>query len=198
MSNLPLEGLVHDLKNVFQTIADGAELLHQDPNWTKLAATLQRSAEHGQRLVSSILEQKRSTAEAAGVIDSALQFARDYLECGRRPPIEMTREVEPDVVLPGEPAAWERVLVNLVVNAAEAGAAHVSIIARPGEILVRDDGPGIEPALLPHIFEPHVSTKSVVSGLGLYVVQSLVEQYGGTVTARNLPGGGAEFGIRFS
>jgi two-component system, NtrC family, sensor kinase len=194
-ADLPLEGLVHDLNNVFQTIGESAEVLYQDPKWTKLAATLQRSADHGQRLVQSILDSNRSSSEAAGVVDCAIQFAQDYLECVHAPALEMARDVEPGLLLPGDPAAWERVLVNLLVNAAEAGAGHVFITARKREIIVRDDGPGISPDLLPHIFQPHVSSKSMMSGLGLYVVQSLVEQHGGTVTAENLPSGGAKFGI---
>ncbi|MGI8744166.1 MAG: sensor histidine kinase [Bryobacteraceae bacterium] len=194
-TDLPLEGLVHDLNNVFQTIVESAGVLYQDPKWIKLAATLQRSADRGQRLIQSILDQNRSPAEAADVIDSATRFARDYLECVHGPALEMAQDVEPGLRLPGDPAAWERVLVNLLVNAAEAGAGHVSITARKRAIVVRDDGPGISPDLLPHIFQPHVSSKSIMSGLGLYVVQSLVEQHGGTVTAENLASGGARFKI---
>ena len=67
--------------------------------------------------------------------------------------------------------------------------------ARGGELVIRDDGRGIPEDLLPRIFQPHVSTKTILSGLGLYVVQSIVEQHGGKVTAINLPGGGAEFRI---
>ena len=47
--------------------------------------------------------------------------------------------------------------------------------------------------LLPRIFQPRVSTKSIISGLGLYVVQSIVEQNGGSVTAENGLAGGAIF-----
>jgi signal transduction histidine kinase len=47
--------------------------------------------------------------------------------------------------------------------------------------------------LLPRIFHPRVSTKSIISGLGLYVVQSIVEQNGGSVRAANGLTGGAIF-----
>jgi signal transduction histidine kinase len=59
--------------------------------------------------------------------------------------------------------------------------------------VVSDDGPGISLELLPRIFQPRVSTKSIISGLGLYVVQSIVEQNGGSVTAANGLNGGAVF-----
>ena len=83
------------------------------------------------------------------------------------------------------PRGWERVLVNLFLNSAQAGAKNIHIQARENEIVVSDDGPGISAELLPRIFQPRVSTKSIISGLGLYVVQSIVEQNGGTVTAAN-------------
>lgn len=197
-ADLTIEGLIHDLNNVFHTVAESAELLREDSKWVKIAGTLLRSVEHGQRLVSSIRETKHSSASAAGVISNAVQFARDYLECVKGPVIEVSQEIEPGLELPGDPAGWERVLVNLLVNAAEAGASHVQMHACHTEVVVRDDGPGISADLLPHIFQPHVSTKRSLSGLGLYVVQSIVEQHGGTVTASNVRGGGAEFRMRLS
>src|SRR5258708_20876888 len=95
----------------------------------------------------------------------------------------------------GDAAEWERVFVNLLLNATEAGATHVCIEAREGVIHVSDDGHGIPPGLLPRIFQPRVSTKSIMAGLGLYIVQSIVEQNGGRVTAANPQTGGALFSI---
>ena len=83
--------------------------------------------------------------------------------------------------------------MNLFLNSAQAGAKNIRIHARGLEIVVSDDGPGIAPELLPRIFQERVSTKSIISGLGLYVVQSIVEQNGGKVTAANGPSGGAVF-----
>jgi signal transduction histidine kinase len=71
----------------------------------------------------------------------------------------------------------------------------VNVRAEADAIVVCDNGPGIPADLLPHIFQPHVSTKSIFSGLGLYVVQSIVEQHGGAVSAGNRPEGGAQFRI---
>ena len=136
-------------------------------------------------------------AEPDAVIESAIQFACDYLECVHGPALSITFEIEPPFRLTGDPAAWERVLVNLFLNAAEAGATRVNVRAAEDAIVICDDGPGIPAELLPRIFQPHVSTKSIFSGLGLYVVQSIVEQHGGSVSAGNRPDGGAEFRISF-
>ena len=81
----------------------------------------------------------------------------------------------------------------LFLNSAQAGAKNDSYSRSRREIVVSDDGPGISLELLPRIFQPRVSTKSIISGLGLYVVQSIVEQNGGSVTAANGPSGGAIF-----
>ena len=196
VADLTLEGLVHDLNNVFQTIGESAELLEDDPRWEKLAQTLQRSVDRGQRIVHSILESNRTVVELAPVIENATQFCRDYLEYANRPRMEFTHEIEPNFRLRGDAAQWERVLVNLFLNSAQAGATNICVRAWEGQIVVIDDGPGISPELLPRIFEPRVSTKSITSGLGLYVVQSIVEQNGGTVSAANGKSGGAVFTMR--
>jgi signal transduction histidine kinase len=196
VADLTLEGLIHDLNNVFQTLAESADLLEADPKWEKLAHTLQRSVDQGQRIARSILETNRSATELVPVIENAAQFCQDYLECANRPRLGFTREIDPEFRLKGDPGQWERVLVNLFLNSAQAGAKNIKIEAREHQIVVSDDGPGIAPELLPRIFQERVSTKSIISGLGLYVVQSLVEQNGGSVTAGNRPGGGAAFTMR--
>ncbi|MGH9613046.1 MAG: sensor histidine kinase [Bryobacteraceae bacterium] len=197
-SELTLEGLLHDLNNVFQTISENADLLQSDPKWKKVAATLSRHAKRGRRIVDSINETSRPSGELAPVAESAIQFAQDYLECIRATPVEFSCDVEPGFRLTGISAAWERVLVNLLLNSAQAGAKRVTIAARDSEIAIADDGPGIAGDLLPHVFEPHVSTKSTMSGLGLSIVRSIVEKNGGAVTAANREGGGAIFTIRLS
>ena len=193
VADLTLEGLVHDLNNVFQTIAESAELLEDDSKWEKLAHTLQRCADRGHRIAHSILETNRLPIELCPIIENASQFCQDYLECANRPKLEYFTEIDPQFRLKGDAAGWERVFVNLFLNSAQAGAQKIRIRAQGNEVVVSDDGPGISLELLPTIFQPRVSTKSIISGLGLYVVQSIVEQNGGTVKAENGPNGGAVF-----
>jgi signal transduction histidine kinase len=98
-------------------------------------------------------------------------------------------------------------LTNLFLNAAQAiaqggtedrGSIEIAA-ARAGsaiEITVADSGPGIHPKILPRIFEPRFSTRAKRSGLGLHIVQTIVRQNGGEVTAANRPSGeGAQFRI---
>jgi two-component system sensor histidine kinase HupT/HoxJ len=62
-------------------------------------------------------------------------------------------------------------------------------------VTVRDNGPGIPPEHLLRIFDPFFTTKPVGkgTGLGLSISYGIVEQHGGSLTARNAEGGGAEF-----
>jgi signal transduction histidine kinase len=63
---------------------------------------------------------------------------------------------------------------------------------------VRDNGPGIPPELLPRIFEPHFSTRSTGTGLGLPIVRRIVESWGGTVSAESEPGRGTVVTVRMA
>lgn len=196
------QGLAHDLANVFQTILDAAELVAEDPRWRSTAEAIRRSAERGQRLLRAWWQTDLGACDFESVLASAVQFARDCLQSSRAPEIGIRTYIEAGLRVPGSAVAWERILVNLLLNAAQATreAPEVAITAgRQGNevlIAVADNGPGIPPALLTRIFEPYFSTKLSNTGLGLHIVSSLVERQGGEVTAANREGGGAEFRIR--
>jgi len=89
-----------------------------------------------------------------------------------------------------------QVLLNLLDNAADAGATRVTLRADlDGEMLilsVRDDGPGFAPDVLPTLGQPYVSTKDRRgAGLGLFLAVNVLRKLGGAVTAANAPEGGA-------
>ena len=200
--DLALAGLVHDLNNIFETIQEAADLIGADAKYGKLAATLRRSANRGSRMLNSYIESSMAMLEFEAILESAVEFINDFLQAARRPSIEVVRRLEAGVRLRGNPAAWERVLVNLFLNAAQAmengGTVEVEARRTPEavEIIVADDGPGISVKILPNIFDAHFSTRARRSGLGLHIVQSIVRQHGGDVTASNRPAGrGAQFRI---
>ncbi len=143
VADLTLEGLVHDLNNVFQTIAESAELLEDDPKWEKLAHTLQRSADRGHRIAHSILETNRSPSSLRLSSKMPACFARTIWNAPTGPRWNSAPEIDPDFRLKGDAAGWERVFVNLFLNSAQAGAKNIRMRARGNEIVVSDDGPGI-------------------------------------------------------
>jgi signal transduction histidine kinase len=201
-SELTREELIHDLKNVFETITDAADLLATDRRWKSLAATLTRSVTRGRRLMGAIPD---STPSLNAIIDDAVQSVTDYCIAGRKPRLRFVREIPQNVRLPGSAKDWERVFLNLFLNAAQ-------IMKKPGRIeiaaqmvegylniTISDTGPGIPSDILPRMFRTNVSTKtspSTRTGLGLHIVSSIVEKYHGRVVAANRErGNGAVFTI---
>jgi signal transduction histidine kinase len=94
------------------------------------------------------------------------------------------------------------VLLNVFENARLAGARHVDITLREEDrrvtIETRDDGSGIPATVLPRIFEPHFSTRTTGSGLGLAVTRRLIEAWGGEISITSEEGKGARVLILLS
>ena len=110
--------------------------------------------------------------------------------------------------LDGDAARLEQVVVNLLNNAAkytdEGGHIWLSLQQEGNEAVlrVRDSGVGIAPELLPHIFDLFTQAERSLDrsqgglGIGLALVQRLVEMHGGTVAASSAVGQGSEFVVR--
>ncbi|MCE5248361.1 HAMP domain-containing protein [bacterium] len=104
----------------------------------------------------------------------------------------------------GDPRLLRRAVVNLVDNALAAveggGAIAVrwSLVETPRRavrIEVADDGPGIDPALLPRLFETGETTRETGSGLGLPIALQAAVVHGGTIDVDSAPGRGARFAL---
>jgi len=111
---------------------------------------------------------------------------------------------DPDLPLvPGLADQLRQVLLNLFMNAVEAmkngGRLDVCTLFLPenSEIFlsVADNGPGIEPSLLPHIFDAFVTGKQNGTGLGLTISYDIIMKHRGRIQAENNPKGGATFSI---
>jgi signal transduction histidine kinase len=140
-------------------------------------------------------------------------------------PLRVTLDLPLEIVLVADEERLRRAFINLMKNALDAGGpdSAVRVSARPTtwaasppaaaawavgsealaqageEPLVRicfdDEGPGIDPEILPRIFDPFFTTHEAGygTGLGLYIVQEIIQEHGGAVAAENRPGGGARF-----
>jgi nitrogen fixation/metabolism regulation signal transduction histidine kinase len=90
--------------------------------------------------------------------------------------------------------AMRDVLLNVFENARLAGARRVEITVRgeEGRVTIEtvDDGAGIPSAVMPRVFEPHFSTRTTGSGLGLAVSRRLIEAWGGEIAINSEEGNG--------
>jgi two-component system sensor kinase FixL len=114
-------------------------------------------------------------------------------------------ELDPSPVLvDGERAQLEQVVLNLLVNAmdamSEAASERVVVVRtenRPGSgvrVAVEDAGPGVRDGDKEHIFEPFYTTKATGMGMGLAIAKSIIEAHGGTIwVTNNQPKRGATF-----
>ncbi|MDJ0861389.1 MAG: ATP-binding protein [Gammaproteobacteria bacterium] len=108
-----------------------------------------------------------------------------------------------DCTIQGNREALVSACRNLVENAIQSGGdvVHVGIhLSRPSpttvEIRVADDGQGISPEVRERLFDPFFTTRSGGTGLGLSVVQAVVQSHGGTVTVDSEPGKGSSFSLQ--
>lgn len=202
MNSPELAGLLHDLNNVFQNLIGAADLLSEDPHWQPVSAAILRSVECGRHVTQSLESSAGSRVTFETVLGNATAFVEDAILVTRGPAIRFHCQVEPDIHLPGN-WAWERVLVNLFLNAIHAmpagGEIEVEARRRGSEIriIVRDSGSGIPDEVLSHLFDSQAPIKDgAAHGIGLHVVRSIVQKDGGTVQAANRADGpGAEFTI---
>jgi CheY-like chemotaxis protein len=188
-----------------------------DPRAAELTAVIGRQTRHLTRLIDDLLDVSRFTRGKIELRQGALELRQAVQGAVEttRPLIERRRH-ELTVSLPDEPL-WleadatriEQVLANLLHNAAKftepGGHIALSVERHGGEasIAIRDNGSGIDPALLPRVFDLFVQEDRSLArshgglGIGLTLVRGLVEQHGGRVEARSEgPGRGCEFVVR--
>ncbi len=201
-TDLTVECLVHDLNNVFQTLVEAADLLATDKKWASLAGTIFRSVERGKSITQSLATVEPELVDLNAAIEKSAQFAEDFVATALARHVVFARDLQPGLRVQGTSAIWERVFVNLLLNAAQAmsngGCVNIRTQIADGraEIVVSDDGPGIPEAILPEIFKPRFSTSARRSGLGLHIVATIVNQHQGSVEAANRTSGtGAIFTI---
>lgn len=191
--DLTLAGLVHDLNNVFETISEAAELVSDDPKWRAMAQAIHRSVERGRRIVGLYADQSRSGPELDLIVERAATFLQDFLTHLPGTKVKVIRKLPSGLSLRGDPSDWERVFMNLFLNAAQAmkenGGGEIEVEARLAqgqvELFVSDNGPGIPDAILSKIFKPRFSTRTKHGGLGLHIVHTITQQCGGSVKAEN-------------
>lgn len=182
---------------------------NEEPNLAAVKRGLERLARTTERVANIVARTKASVTahrhnpmiidlhslamETRDLMKRELERASALLEvnCDSEfPPIE------------ADPVELQQVLVNLLVNAAEAmhdtqGVRRIemSILKRADgvHVSVADSGPGIPQERIERLFEPFFTTKPAGIGLGLQICRSAVQAMGSTLAVRNRDEGGAEF-----
>lgn len=212
----------HELRNPLNVILGYAELLLRSDEirgsapLRRMADAVKRNAVAQSKLIRDLLdlsrlrsgklELNREMVSPAVSIHNAIETVR--LEAGEKNiKIDVEAPDEP-LFVKADPVRLEQVIWNLLNNAVKFtpadGRIAVKLFAEPGEIVltVEDNGQGIDSSFLPHIFEIFRQADSAANrsqsgmGIGLAVVQQLVELHGGSVTAHSDGvGHGASFTI---
>ncbi|MEA2219704.1 MAG: two-component system, OmpR family, sensor histidine kinase MprB [Solirubrobacteraceae bacterium] len=195
---------IASLRANIETLEDADRLPEDDR--AALRADILQELDELTALVGDVVELARGSKPGRVLDDVRVdRIAADLVERAKRragSAIAFHVDLEPTVVR-GEPGRVDRAISNLLDNAMKFsppdGAIEVTL--RDGTLTVRDHGPGIAPANIPHVFERFHRADEARgmpgSGLGLAIVRQAAEAHGGSVEAANAPGGGATISVRF-
>jgi PAS domain S-box-containing protein len=213
--------LAHELRNPLTPIRNVAHILgrgQSDPvTIQRSAELLERQASQLTHLVDDLLDVARITRgrvtlrreplNLASVVDTALETVKPMLEFHRQS-VVITGSQEP-LFVEADQVRLCQVVSNLLSNASkfspESARIELTLAATAREVVlvVRDEGAGIDPQMLPNIFDLYLQGDRTIDrmhaglGIGLTVVKHLVEMHGGTVQARSDGlDRGSEFSVR--
>lgn len=201
--------LAHELRNPLAPIRNAAKALRRlgsaEPRIIEVAGVIGRQAEHMAALISDLLDVGRITrgtidvdcepTDVKRVIRDAVEQTTLLIEA-RGHALDVALAPESLCVL-GDHVRLVQVVANLLVNAAkytpDGGRIQLTGIRDGRDIVLRvsDTGIGIEPALLPHIFEAFTQSTQTIDrqqggmGLGLAIVRGLVDMMGGFIEAHS-------------
>jgi signal transduction histidine kinase len=211
-----LTGVTHDLRTPVTVVKVQAQLLRRraDEQLRSSIDQIERAATRMARWIDELLEVASvqhadeiglslSETDLVSIVRGAIA---EYEPHTRRHTFRVEAQPE-EVIGEFDASRLERVVDNLVGNAIkytpQGGCIGVSVSAADGwaSLTVTDEGLGIPPEDLPHVFEPFRRGANVVgringTGIGLASAKRIVERHGGTLTASSEPGQGSTFTVR--
>jgi signal transduction histidine kinase len=213
--------LAHELRNPLTPISNAVQIMKVEglngPHFDWSVQVIEDQVKSMTRMVDDLLDVSRivrgqvvlqkEPVELETVVELAVETSRPLIE-NRHHHLSVTLPAHP-VLLEVAPARMAQVFSNLLNNAAkytdEGGEIALSAEQAGREVVirVRDNGIGISPDLLPHVFDMYAQADLTLSrsrgglGIGLTLVRSLVEMHDGHVAAFSRgPGQGSEFTVR--
>ena len=204
-------GIAHDFNNLLMAIAGNAYELEKafrdgDPRRDDVRQVL-GACERGRDLTQQMLAfaSRQPVAPRVSSLVDLVETTAGLMRRAIGPNIELSLELADDVPrVEIDPGQFEQVLLNLSLNSRDAmpsgGTLVLKVDAVEGDarLSVIDDGVGIDPLVLEHVFEPFFSTKGhdQGSGLGLATCYGIVSQAGGTIQIHSMPGRGTTVEVR--
>lgn len=210
-------GIAHELNNPLQGVLGHLELLRATGAFPKaLRKDMQRiyrEADRAAKIVRNLLVfagSRRLVRRRTSVNATVSRVLSLRAPAFRAANIEVVRRHSDALPrVKADPLLLQQALLNIVLNAEHAigpngGRIETTTFVRDEDgsphavIQIRDTGPGIAPAAMPHLFEPFYTTKEVGkgTGLGLAITYGIIQEHGGQVLAANHPDGGAVFTVQ--
>ena len=197
----------HEINNPLSAIQNMMFLIEITPGATPEIIEMARQSAEEVRRIESLARSTLGFFRQAGQPEKVdLQASAESVRVLMEPVMrkrEITYEIQAsgDCTVTAFPVATRHVLLNLVRNAIEAsdrkGAkVTVTMTGRPDEVevVVADEGTGIDPAIIPNLFQFGASTKGERgNGMGLWVVRKLLRRHGGTIDVQSKLGEGTRF-----
>jgi two-component system OmpR family sensor kinase len=202
----------HELRTPLTTLNGNVELLRREPpisaqDRSEVLGDMASESKRLIRLVNDLLALAR--ADARRPLQSEPTPIRPIVEevCRQARLLAPDREIScdpvPDVAVLGQADALKQVLLILLDNALKHTGGPIAVAgevtAKQVAVSVRDSGPGVDPELLPSLFERFSRGKASgddnSTGLGLAIAKALVEVQGGTLTIGSQPGEGCVFSV---
>jgi signal transduction histidine kinase/HAMP domain-containing protein len=200
----------HEIRNPLATIRASAFALdrktrHKELGVERALDRIERNITRCDNIITELLDYTRigNLTPQPVLFDEWLQQVLDEqtLPAGISLEVDLAAGVE----VPLDPERFRRVIVNLVENACQAMQEEANpnrseqVLSVQSEVMegqirlsIADTGPGIPPEVMSNIFEPLYSTKSFGVGLGLPVVQEIINQHGGKIEINSEAGAGTQ------
>ena len=202
-------GIAHEIRNPLAAIKTSVQALarrEQDPKRTQLLTEVEGEIDRLALVVSDLLDFGRPRLPLPGAVSVRDLFRRisgliEPEAMGRG--LHFSCQGNPDLMLWADPDHLQQIILNLVLNAAQATPTGGAVVLRAYEvegrtaIEVSDTGCGIPAELIGRVSDPFFTTKTKGVGLGLSISRQLCEFNGGTMTIDSAPGHGTVVRLLF-